>query len=224
MAAAVSDESYPMSRDTKTPLASALTLAAVAAVCASLVAGTWHLTRNRIAANALAHLEQSLAPALGDVEYDGSLTAAMIELPPPHELPGNDAALIYRVYSGGIPAAALIVMTAEDGYSGPIRILLGVDTKGVVTGLRILEHRETPGVGDGIAHDRSNWAEQFAGRTLGDPPIGRWAIHGDGGDFDQLTGASVTPRAVIKATRDTLIYFDANRDAVFSTVPDREAP
>ena len=224
MAATVSDESYWVSRDTKTPLASALTLAAVAAVCASLVAGTWHLTRNRIAANAQAHLEQSLAPALGDLEYDGSLTAAMIELTPPHGLPGNDAALIYRVYARGTPVAALIAMTADDGYSGPIRILLGVDTNGVVTGLRILEHRETPGIGDGIAHDRSNWAEQFAGRALGDPPTGRWAIRGDGGDFDQLTGASVTPRAVIKAARDTLIYFDANRDAVFSATPDREAP
>lgn len=208
-----------MSQRNKNPFAGALTLAAVAAVCATLVAGTWQLTRDRIAANAKAQLERSLAPALGGLEYDGSLTGAMVELPPPHDLPGKEAAAIYRVYAAGAPVAALIAVTAEDGYAGPIRILLGVDRHGVVTGLRILEHRETPGIGDGIAHDRSNWAEQFRGRALGDPPAGRWSIRDDGGDFDQLTGASVTPRAVIKAARDTLIYFDANRETVFAMQP-----
>ncbi len=212
-----------MSRHGKNPIAGALTLAAIAAVCATLVAGTWQLTRDRIAANAKAELERNLAPALGGLEYDGSLTAAMVELPPPHGLPGRDAAAIYRVYAAGAPVAALIAVTAEDGYAGPIRMLLGVDTNGVVTGLRILEHRETPGIGDGIAHDRSNWAEQFTGRALGAPPLGRWSIRGDGGDFDQLTGASVTPRAVVKAARDTLIYFDANRETVFAMQSAEEA-
>jgi electron transport complex protein RnfG len=82
--------------------------------------------------------------------------------------------------------------------------------------LRILEHRETPGLGDRIDSSRSDWVFQFDGRSLGDPEVGKWALHSDGGDFDQLTGASVTPRAVIKAVRDTLLYFEAHRDEIFS--------
>ena len=87
---------------------------------------------------------------------------------------------------------------------------------GTVTGLRILEHRETPGLGDKIDEDKSDWVMQFTGRALGDPPIDGWQIRNDGGEFDQLTGATVTPRAVIQAVRETLIYFAENREQVFA--------
>ncbi len=197
-------------------LGSGMTLAVIAGICTTLVAATWHLTDERIAANEQAFLEQSLKPALGSVMFEGSLTESMVVLAPPHDLPGNDAALIYRVYSGDEPVAALFAVTARDGYAGPIRILVGIDMDGVVAGVRILEHRETPGLGDGIDHTRSDWVLQFEGSSLTEPAIDGWAIRGDGGEFDQLTGASVTPRAVIKAIRDTLIYFEANRELVFS--------
>ena len=82
--------------------------------------------------------------------------------------------------------------------------------------MRILQHRETPGLGDKIESSRSDWILQFNGRALGDPVVTGWAIKNDGGDFDQLTGASITPRAVINAVRDTLIYFDAHREEIFS--------
>ena len=127
-----------------------LTLAAIAAICTTLVAATYRLTSERIAANEQAWLEQSLAPALGGVDYEGSITESRLVLEPPHGLPGNDAAIIYRAYSGGAPVAALFVVTARGGYAGPIRILVGVGVDGTVTGVRILEHRETPGLGDGI--------------------------------------------------------------------------
>ncbi len=71
-------------------------------------------------------------------------------------------------------------------------------------------------MGDRIESTRTDWVFQFEGRSIGDPALTGWAIRGDGGEFDQLTGASVTPRAVIKAIRDTLLYFDANRDAIFA--------
>jgi len=190
---------------------SGVTLAAIAAVCATLVAATHRLTTDRIAANEQAWLEQSLLPALGDIDYDGSITESRLELEPPHDLPGNDPAVIYRAYSGSTPVAALFAVTAPGGYAGPIRILVGVDAGGAVTGVRILEHRETPGLGDGIESTRSAWVHQFDGRSLGNPPAGAWQLRVDGGEFDQLTGASVTPRAVIKAIRDTLLYFDAHQ-------------
>ena len=197
-------------------LKSGLTLAAIAAICTAAVAATYQLTRERIVANEQAFLEQSLEPALSGVEFDGGLTDSKLEIPAPHGLPGNDDAIVYRVYAEGAPAAALFAVTARDGYSGPIRILVGIREDGTITGVRILEHRETPGLGDKIESSRSDWVFQFDGRSIGDPGIDDWAIRRDGGQFDQLSGASVTPRAVTGAIRDTLLYFDANREEIFA--------
>ena len=192
-----------------------LTLAAIAAICTALVAFTHRVTDERIAGNEQAWLEQSLLPAIQGVEFDGNVGDAKLVIPAPHGLPGTGDAIVYRVYRNGAPAAALFVVTARDGYSGPIRLLVGVGADGNVTGVRILAHRETPGLGDGIEASKSRWAEQFNGRSLGDPSLERWQIRRDGGDFDQLTGASVTPRAVTGAVRETLLFFDANRETVF---------
>jgi electron transport complex protein RnfG len=206
-----------------TSLRAGITLGLIGAVCAAMVAATYHSTRDRIAANNKALLEQSLEPALAGVFYDGGVSESRLVIEPPHDLPGKGPAIVYRVYSGQEPVAALFIVTARDGYSGPIRILVGIEAEGTVTGLRILEHRETPGLGDKIELARSDWVRQFEGRSLGDPAAARWAIRADDGDFDQLTGASVTPRAIIKAMRDTLIYFQANREDIFSRAASGES-
>jgi electron transport complex protein RnfG len=99
-------------------------------------------------------------------------------------------------------------------------MLVGVDIEGKVTGVHVLAHRETPGLGDRIQSDKSDWVQQFDGRSLGNPVAGRWKIKRDGGDFDQLSGASVTPRAVVKAVRQTLEYFDANAMTLFAAAAD----
>jgi electron transport complex protein RnfG len=203
-------------------LKSGVTLAVIAAICTALVAATFHLTKDRIAANDKALLEQSLQPALSDTFYEGGVSESRLVIPPPHDLPGSNAAIIYRVYAQDEPVAALFVVTARDGFSGPIQILLGVNFDGDVTGLRILKHRETPGLGDKIESKRSDWVHQFAGRSLRDPLLAQWSIQRDGGAFDALTGASVTPRAVVKAMRDTLIYFDAHRDEIFAAAATEE--
>lgn len=198
-------------------LQTAVTLSVVIAVCVALVTATHLMTADQIAANEKALLERSLAPALAGLSFDGSVSESLLVLQPPHELPGDDPAQIYRVYADGEPAAALIAVTARGGFSGPIRILVGVDISGQVTGVRILDHEETPGLGDKIDPSKSRWVFQFDGRALGDPGVDDWAIRSDGGEFDQITGASVTPRAVIKAIRDTLIYFESHRDTLFAT-------
>lgn len=192
-----------------------LTLATIAAICTGLVATTYHLTKDRIAANEQAWLERSLAPALEGLTYEGSISQSKILLKAPHGLPGREDAVIYRVYADDRPLAALFAVTAPDGYAGPIRILVGVAYDGNVTGLRILEHRETPGLGDKIESSRSDWVFQFTGRALGNPPLKGWFLSRDGGEFDQLSGATVTPRAVIKAVRETLVYFEQHRDTLF---------
>ena len=195
---------------------SGATLALIAAICTALVAATYQATANRIAANEKALLEQSLQPAIAGLYFEGGISESRLALEPPHDLPGSDTALVYRVFAGNEPVAALFAVTAPDGFSGPIRVLVGVAADGKVTGIRILQHRETPGYGDSIESARSDWVFQFEGRALGDPVIGGWQLKVDGGDFDQLTGASITPRAVLKAIREVLIYFDANREEVFA--------
>ncbi len=197
-------------------LKSGVTLAAIGAVCTALVAITYSLTSERIAANEQAWLEKSLEPALAGLTFEGSVSESMLVIRAPHDLPGPDDVIIYRVYADDLPVAALFAVTARDGYAGAIRVLIGIKYDGTITGIRILEHRETPGLGDKIVSSRSDWVYQFDGRSLGDPGLEKWAIKRDRGEFDQLTGASVTPRAVIKVAKETLIYFAAHRDEIFS--------
>lgn len=195
-----------------------VTLAVIAALCTAMVAVTYRLTEQRIAANEQAWLERSLQPALSGLFYDSGVTESQLLIPPPHELPGSDTAIIYRVYAEASPVAALFVVSARDGYAGPIRLLIGIDVEGIVTGVHVLEHSETPGLGDRVETSKSNWVKQFNGRSLTDPLSAGWRIKGDGGQFDQLTGASVTPRAIIKAIRETLLYFSTRRDEIFAEV------
>jgi len=198
------------------------TLGVIAALCTTLVALTFAVTEERIEANEQAWLERSLQPALSGLFFDSGVTESMITIPPPHDLPGSEAAIVYRVYAETSPVAALFVVSARDGYAGPIRLLVGIDIQGAVTGVHVLEHRETPGLGDRVESDKSDWVRQFDERSLIDPMIKGWAIKRDGGQFDQLTGASVTPRAIVKAIKETLLYFDSHRDEIFAMTEQQE--
>jgi electron transport complex protein RnfG len=200
---------------------SGVTLTALAALCTALVAFTHEMTDERIADNERAWLEQSLQPVLGGVEFDSNLIESRLTIEAPHDLPGSDDAVVYRVFSGDVPVAALLAVTARDGYSGAIRLLIGVRTDGTITAVHALSHRETPGLGDGIDRSKSDWIEQFSGRSLADPASGGWRIARDGGDFDQMTGASVTSRAVVGAVSETLQYFASNNPGIFALPVDR---
>lgn len=193
-----------------------LILAVIAAVCTSLVALTYTVTKARIAANEQAWLEQSLQPALSGVVYDNDLTASTLTIPLPHKLPGDEPVLVYRARLGDEPVAALFVVTAVDGFSGPIKLLIGIDAGGTLTAVRVLSHRETPGLGDFIDSSKSDWIDQFERKSLAAPDRLLWALRRDGGEFDQVTGASITSRAVVKAINETLLYFEANQERVFA--------
>ncbi len=193
-----------------------LILAVIAAVCTSLVALTYSGTKDRIVANEQAWLEQSLKPALAGVEYDNNLIETTLTIALPHELPGNEPVLVYRALFNSEPVAALFVVTALDGFSGPIKLLIGIEAEGTATAVRVLKHHETPGLGDFIDSTKSDWIDQFEDRSLSDPDRLLWALSRDGGEFDQVTGASITSRAVLKAIKETLLYFEANRESVFA--------
>jgi len=196
---------------------SGIVLAVVAAICTALVTITHRMTAPRIAENQKAYLEQSLRPALAGVFYDNDLSESTLILPPPHGLPGNEPAIIYRLFSEERPVAAVFVVSARGGYSGPIKLLIAVEYSGKLAGVQVLEHNETPGLGDLIEPSRSNWLQQFEDASLEVPPRDRWAIRRDGGAFDQLTGASITPRAVVMAVKETLLYYESNRDSIFES-------
>lgn len=213
-----------MSHSEKPPVwASGAILAVLAAICTALVAITHSTTAPRIAANAQAYLEQSLQPVLEGLEYDGKLSESTLIIEPPHELPGGKPVTVYRVYADGAPVAALFIVTAKDGFTGPIKLLVGIAANGEISGVRVLEHRETPGLGDLIESSKSDWIEQFRKRSLADPDRELWSIKRDAGVYDQLTGASITPRSVIKAIKATLLYFEANREKVFADTGDKDS-
>lgn len=191
-------------------------LAGFAVLGAVLVAVTWESTEERIARNEQEFLLRSLADVLPAGEYDNAVHEDFITVRDP-ELLGTDAPVtVYRARHGDRPVAAVLTPTAPAGYSGAIRLLVGVRADGRLSGVRVVSHRETPGLGDKIEAERSDWILEFAGMSLGDPPRERWAVQRDGGRFDQFTGATITPRAVVSAVRDALIYFGQHREALFA--------
>lgn len=104
------------------------------------------------------------------------------------------------------PVAAILEATAPDGYSGAIQLLVGVDFSGTVLGTRVTEHHETPGLGDKIELRLSDWITHFSGKTIAAGNDAHWAVKKDGGDFDQFTGATITPRAVVNAVKRAGLY------------------
>jgi electron transport complex protein RnfG len=194
-------------------------LAGFAVVGVGLVAMTELATRDRIAANERAYLLRALNQVVDAELYDNDMFTDTLQVVDPELLGDDDPVTVYRAFAGDRPAAVILTPVAPDGYSGAIRLLVGIDADGTVTGVRVTAHKETPGLGDAIEVERSDWIRGFDGRRLDEPPLPGWAVRRDGGAFDQFTGATVTPRAVVKAVRNALLYFDAHRDALFAGPP-----
>lgn len=117
---------------------------------------------------------------------------------------------VYRARKDGVTKAAMFKVSGY-GYSSDVQIMMAVGIDGRILGVRVLKHAETPGLGDKIEIAKSKWILGFNGRSLEDPVQARWAVKKDGGEFDQLTGATITPRAVVKAVKGGLLFFEANR-------------
>ncbi len=199
-----------------------VSLALLAALGAALIAATDQLTRKRVAENEAAQIMKVLDALLPEGGYDNSPHLDIIRLTGA-ELPASNAAVpVYRARRAAAPVTAILTVIAPDGYVGSIRLLVGIRADGTISGVRALEHRETPGLGDNIELGRSDWIRLFDDRSIEDPAPAAWLTRRDGGDFDQISGATVTSRAVIAAVRDSLIYFAENRDMLFSEPVDLE--
>jgi Na+-translocating ferredoxin:NAD+ oxidoreductase subunit G len=201
---------------TRSMLRGAGILAGFAVFGALLVAITWESTAERIAANERAFLLRTLADVLPAGAYDNAVHEDAISVTDAALLGTRAPVTVYRARLRNRPVAVIMNPVAPGGYSGPIRLLVGILADGTVSGVRVVAHRETPGLGDKIEVDRDDWILDFDGRSLGQPPRERWAVRRDDGVFDQFTGATITARAVVSAVRDALIYFEAHRDALFA--------
>lgn len=195
---------------------SGLALGLFAVIAAGLLSGTYALTEDRIRASEQRRLLRQLQEVLPAGGYDNDVANDTLQLRAP-ELRGSAPLTVYRARRDGAPLAAVLTVTAPDGYSGPIELLVGVGADGSLTGVRVTAHKETPGLGDKIDVSRTDWVLGFTGRALGAPPSAQWAVRKDGGAFDQFAGATITPRAVVKAVRRTLEYFEQHRDSLFAT-------
>jgi electron transport complex protein RnfG len=192
-----------------------LGLTIVAVVAAMAVSFTEESTRERIQANQLAQSMKTVAEVLPADVYNNEPHLDSIMLVAPDWLGSKEALPVYRARLNGSLVATALTVVAPDGYVGSIRLLVGINTQGRVLGVRVLEHHETPGLGDKIELDKSDWMQILGGRDRNNTV---WALRRDGGDFDRITGATITSRAVVNAVR-RVIEFYLDNQALISESP-----
>lgn len=132
------------------------------------------------------------------------------------ELGNREETLAYRARLAGQPSAVILEATAPDGYSGDIKLLVAVRVDGTIAGVRVLAHKETPGLGDYIDIAHGNWIKNFDEQSLAKKADDAWKVKKDGGSFDYMAGATITPRAVVRAVHKALKYYEVHRDELFA--------
>lgn len=191
----------------------ALVLAGLGLAAAVLLAGLDRLTREPIADERQRRALAGVSAVLGGIDYDNELLDDSVRL----NIPGlSERATVYRATNDGEPVAVVMDVTTSSGYSGDIRLLIAANVDGTVLGVRVLEHRETPGLGDRIERGKSDWLKQFEGKALQHPPPEAWAPDRKGGEFDTVTSATITSSAVIDAVKRALQALESKRENLFA--------
>ncbi|OQX04910.1 MAG: electron transport complex subunit RsxG [Thiothrix lacustris] len=208
-----------MTTETKTPLLEripyqAILLGGFAALAAALLLGVDNATRDPIAQRQMEDLQVSLAQVVPESLHDNNMVAK------PLLLTGADGQEI-KVYQGTKAGnvTALVWETVGFGYAGEIRTIIALDPSGNILGTRVLSHKETPGLGDKIEAAKTDWILKFTGLSLGNPAEDQWKVKKDGGQFDQFSGATITPRAVVKSLHEALQFFEAHKGEMLEVKP-----
>ena len=192
-------------------LRTALILLVFALIATALLAYTYTRTAPAIErsqqAKTLALLTQVLPPS----HYDNDLLASRLTRDPDELLGTRLPSSIWVARRGGEFAGVVMEAVAPDGYSGDISLLIGITADGTITGVRVTSHRETPGLGDYIERNKSDWIEQFTGKSLVSPAERDWAVQKDGGVFDARVSATITARAVVRAVQRALVFYAQHR-------------
>ena len=181
----------------------------------TLVAVTEYSTSSAIAENERQLLLRNLYALLPREKLDNDIATDTRRLAASPLLGTETETSVYRARLAGEPVAAVFNSIAPNGYSGRIHLLVGVYVDGSLAGVRVVKHAETPGLGDAVEIRKSPWIKSFDGKSLNNPKTSGWAVKRDGGDFDQFTGATISPRAVVKAVHNTLLYYQQNADMIF---------
>ncbi len=187
----------------------------------ALVGLTFIQTEDDIKHNEKITLLKKLNNIIPAESYDNDLLLDTITIKPSSLLSTKEESLAYRARKNNKNVAVVYSSIAANGYNGSIYLLVGVNADGKLAGVRVVKHRETPGLGDVVGITHSNWILGFDNKSLSNPDEKGWKVKRDGGEFDQFTGATITPRAVVKAVHNALLYFDQNQNMLFSIPPDK---
>lgn len=188
-----------------------LLLAGFALLASALLGLADYNTRDVINQRMEEDLRASLAEVVPNSYYDNNLLEDTVIIDSSDDRIGEQETLVYLGRKQGKVNAVSFRLTAPTGYSGPISLIMGIDKDGEVLGVRVIAHAETPGLGDKIEVSKSNWILNFKGHSLQNLTIEQWAVKKDGGVFDQFSGATITPRAIVKAVYQGLQFFDKHR-------------
>lgn len=211
-------------RNKKTILITASLLVFFAVLGAALVGLTFSQTVDDIKYNEKLTLLKKLNNIIPANSYNNDLLLDTITLKAENLLGTKEQTLAYRARKNNQNVAVVVSSEAPGGYNGPIHLLVGIYADGTLAGVRVVKHRETPGLGDAVEISRSDWILGFNNKSLQQPSSRFWKVKRDGGVFDQFTGATITPRAVVKAVHDALLYYENNSTALFSKKPGGSTP
>lgn len=202
----------------------ALLLMLFATIGAALVGFSYDSTYEIIKENERRTLLKQLNYIVPASDYDNDLLSDTLELAADKNLGSTEPSTAYRAKKQGKNVAVVFSVIAPNGYNGSIHLLVGIYSDGNLAGVRVVKHRETPGLGDAIEAKRSDWILEFTGKSLSNPNSRQWKVKRDGGEFDQFTGATITPRAVVKAVHSALLYFETNKKTLLkNNVVDEES-
>lgn len=196
-------------------LRTAATLIAFTTLGTGLLAYTFAITKDNIARNEAQAKRELIEQVLPKQLYDNDVVHDVVPLAPTPQLGTSHSSNAYRARLAGQPAVLVLEAIAPDGYSGKIELLIAIQSNGELAGVRVIAHKETPGLGDYIDIAKSAWIKQFDHASLGLNDTA-WNVKKDGGRFDYMSGATITPRAVVKAVHSALRYYEQHGSAIFA--------
>lgn len=187
----------------------------------ALLSGAYIWTKPALEASAAEEKMKLIDEVLPRIAYDNDLLRDTLEIPPSAALGLDEASTVYRARKGGQASAVVLEAIAPDGYSGKIRLLVAIAADGTLAGVRVTQHKETPGLGDYIEPKKDKnkarpWITQFNGLSLATVSSREWKVRKDGGRFDSAAGATVTPRAIIKAVHKAAQYVVDHREQLYA--------
>jgi electron transport complex protein RnfG len=205
-----------MKRIARSTLQTSANLVFFAVIGTAILASTYFMTHDAIVkseeAEKMKLITQIVPPAL----FDNDIIQDKLNIPPNQLLGTEDTTIAYRARLKGEPSAVVLEAIAPDGYSGKIALILAVRANGELAGVRVVTHKETPGLGDYIELPKDPWIKGFDGKSREVYKDEDWKVKKDGGQFAYMAGATITPRAIVKAVNKALIYYAENREQLFA--------